>query len=261
MMTLRHACLPARQAKVLAEIISKHIKTAEPVSSKLLVTSRVFKVSSATLRNEMNGLEELGYLVQLHTSGGRIPTDRAYRFYVDNMVAQSDLDIADGAKKKIRFAIANGGNDPREINKTVAKTISDLSDHLIFTNIFESDDCFKVGLSSLMEFPEFREFDRMFQLTSFFDHFETLFDRIEKDLFGPACRQAGNESSLAPNVFIGRENPMGGIKDEAVITVKYNLPHRRLGSMTLVGPMRMDYEKNIGLVKYAADELNKIFSI
>ena len=253
MMTLRHACLPARQAKVLAEIISKHIKTAEPVSSKLLVTSRVFKVSSATLRNEMNGLEELGYLVQLHTSGGRVPTDKAYRFYVDNIVVQSDLDIADGAKKRIRSAIANGGNNPREINKTVAKTISDLSDQLIFTNIFESDDCFKIGLSCLMEFPEFREFDRMFQLTSFFDHFETLFDRIKKDFF--------EEQDLAPNVFIGRENPMGGIKNEAVITVKYNLPHRRLGSMTLVGPMRMDYEKNIGLIKYAADELNKIFSI
>jgi len=91
-----------RQAKVLAEIISKHIKTAEPVSSKLLAKSRVFKVSSATLRNEMNGLEELGYLVQLHTSGGRVPTDKAYRFYVDNIVVQSDLDIADGAKKRIR---------------------------------------------------------------------------------------------------------------------------------------------------------------
>ncbi len=242
-----------RQAKVLAEIISQHIKTAEPISSKLLVKSRIFKVSSATIRNEMNGLEELGYLVQLHTSGGRVPTDKAYRFYVDNVVAQSDFDVADGAKKKIRSAIENGGNDPREINKTVAKTISDLSDHLIFTNIFESDDCFKVGLSSLMEFPEFREFDRMFQLTSFFDHFETLFDRIEKDFFG--------EQDPAPNVFIGRENPMGGTKDEAVITVKYSLPHQHLGSMTLVGPLRMDYEKNIGLVKYAADELNKIFSI
>ena len=241
-----------RQAKVLAEIISKHIKTAEPVSSKLLAKSRVFKVSSATLRNEMNGLEELGYLVQLHTSGGRVPTDKAYRFYVDNLVAQSCFDIADGAKKRIRSAIANGGNDPKEINKTIAKTISDLSDHLIFSNIFESGDCFKVGLSSLMEFPEFREFDRMFQLTSFFDHFETLFDRMEKDFFG--------RQDFAPNVFIGHENPMGGMKDEAVITVKYSLPRQHLGSMTLVGPTRMDYEKNIGLVKYAADELNRIFS-
>lgn len=247
--------MPDRQAKVLAEIILKHIKTAEPISSKLIAKSKIFKISSATIRNEMNGLEELGYLVQLHTSGGRVPTEKAYRFYVDTVVTRSCCDISDSAKKRIRSAIASGGDNPKEINKTVAKTIAELSDQLIFTNILESDDCFKIGLSSLMEFPEFREFDRMFQLTSFFDHFETMFDRIEKEFFGDQDRYR------IPNVFIGRENPMEGIKDEAVITVKYSLPHQRLGSMTLVGPMRMDYEKNIGLVKYAADEMNKIFSI
>lgn len=237
---------------MLAEIISKHIKTAEPVSSKLLVKSRIFKISSATIRNEMSGLEGLGYLAQLHTSGGRVPTDKAYRFYVDNILADSDLDVSGDAKRKIHLAIDRGGNDPRELNKIIAQTLSGLSDHLIFANILKSDDCFKTGLSSLMEFPEFREFDRMFQLTSFFDHFETMFDRIEKEFFG--------ETDSEVNVFIGRENPMEGIKNEAVITAKYSLPHRQIGSLTLVGPMRMDYEKNIGLVKYAADELNKIFS-
>ncbi len=249
-MNLRQAGLTGRQAKVLAEIISKHIKTAEPISSKLLAKSRDFKISSATIRSEMSDLEDLGYLIQLHTSGGRVPTDKAYRFYVDNIVVQSCLDVADGAKKKIRSAIINGGNNPKEINKTVAKALSDLSEYLIYSNIFESDDCFKVGLSSLMGFPEFKEFDRMFQLTSFFDHFETLFDKIEKEFFG--------EQDTIPNVFIGRENSMRGIKDEAVITAKYSLPHRQVGSLTLVGPMRMDYEKNIGLVKYAADEMNKM---
>lgn len=252
MITLRRVCLPVRQAKVLAEIILKHIKTAEPVSSGLLAQSRIFKVSSATIRNEMNDLEELGYLVQLHTSGGRVPTDRAYRFYVDNILVDVDLDVSDNAKRKIRLAIERGGNDPREINKIIAKTLSGLSNNLIFANILKSDDCFKTGLSSLMEFPEFREFDRMFQLTSFFDRFETMFDRIEKEFFG--------EQDSEVNVFIGRENPMEGIKDEAVITAKYSLPRRHIGSLTLVGPMRMDYEKNIGLVKYAVGEMNKIFS-
>lgn len=241
---------------MLAEIISQHIKTAEPVSSKLLVKSRIFKISSATIRNEMSGLEGLGYLAQLHTSGGRVPTDKAYRFYVDNILADSDLDVSCAAKRKIHLAIERGGNDPRELNKIIAQTLSGLSDHLIFANILESDDCFKTGLSSLMEFPEFREFDRMFQLTSFFDHFETMFDRIEKEFFGSSI----NSGQASINVFIGRENPMEGIKDEAVITAKYSLPRRQVGSLTLVGPMRMDYEKNIGLVKYAADEMNKIFA-
>lgn len=242
-----------RQRTILVYLVEKYIRMALPIGSALLEKSHNFGVSAATIRNDFQELTEKRYLTQLHTSGGRVPTDKAYRFYVDNVVAQSNFDVADGAKKKIRFAIENGGNDPREINKTVARTVSELSDQLIFTNILESDDCFKIGLSSLMEFPEFREFDRMFQLTSFFDRFETLFDRIEKEFFG--------ETDSEVNVFIGRENPMEGIKDEAVITAKYSLPHRQIGSLTLVGPMRMDYEKNIGLVKYAADELNKIFSI
>lgn len=246
-----------RQRTILVFLVEKYICTALPIGSALLEKSHNFGVSAATIRNDFQELTEKRFLTQLHTSGGRVPTDKAYRFYVDNVVAQSDFDVADGAKKKIRSAIENGGNDPREINKTVAKTIANLSDHLIFTNIFESDDCFKVGLSSLMEFPEFREFDRMFQLTSFFDRFETMFDRIEKEFFGPSI----NSGQAPINVFIGRENPMEGIKDEAVITAKYSLPRRQIGSLTLVGPMRMDYEKNIGLVKYAADELNKIFSI
>lgn len=242
-----------RQRTILVFLVEKYIRTALPIGSAVLEKSHNFGVSAATIRNDFQELTEKRYLTQLHTSGGRVPTDKAYRFYVDNILADSDLDVSGDAKRKIHLAIERGGNDPRELNKIIAKTLSGLSDNLIFANILESDDCFKVGLSSLMEFPEFREFDRMFQLTSFFDRFETMFDRIEKEFFG--------ETDSEVNVFIGRENPMEGIKDETVIMAKYSLPRRHIGSLTLVGPMRMDYEKNIGLVKFAADELNKIFSI
>lgn len=246
-----------RQTTILVCLVKQYIRTAVPISSALLEKSHNFGVSAATIRNDFQELAEKRFITQLHTSGGRVPTERAYRFYVDNFLADSDLDVSGDAKRKIHLAIERGGNDPRELNKIIAKTLSGLSDHLIFANILESDDCFKTGLSSLMEFPEFREFDRMFQLTSFFDRFETMFDRIEKEFFGPSI----NSGQAPINVFIGRENPMEGIKDEAVITAKYSLPRRHIGSLTLVGPMRMDYEKNIGLVKYVADEMNKIFSI
>ncbi len=60
------------------------------------------------------------------------------------------------------------------------------------------------------------------------------------------------------SVFIGRENPIKNVRQESVIMARYNLPHKYTGSMTLVGPTRMDYKKNLGLVKYATEELNKI---
>ena len=64
------------------------------------------------------------------------------------------------------------GNDPREINKTVAQLLSELSDNLVIAGMPEQADFFKIGLSSLFEFPEFREFDKAFRLTNFFDEFE-----------------------------------------------------------------------------------------
>lgn len=232
---------------LLVSIIENFIKTAEPISSKSLEKSGFFDLSSATIRAEMSELEGLGYLAHLHTSGGRVPTDYAYRFYVDNTINQKSKIKNIKYKSVIRDAIWKAGDNPREINKVLAQTLSDLSDNLVITGIVEEDDFFKVGLSSLFEMPEFREFDRAFRLTSFFDEFEGLFDQITKDILQEDVR-----------VFIGRENPIKNIKDETVMFTKYNLPRNLTGSLTLVGPTRMDYAKNLGLIKCATRELNKI---
>jgi len=251
-----------RQGLLLASIIENFVKTAEPVSSKLLEKSGFFGLSSATIRAEMNDLEDSGFLAHIYTSSGRVPTDRAYRYYVDNVVPESGIwNLESGDTKfknknrgtndknqnRIKNAITGAGEDPREINKAVAQVLSELSENLVITGIEEGQDFFKVGLSSLFEMPEFREFDRAFRLTSFFDEFEDFFDKIEKEFFADDIK-----------VFIGRENPVPNIRDETVILAKYNLPNDLTGSLTLIGPTRMDYAKNIGLIKYATGELNKL---
>ena len=245
-----------RQGVLLASIIENFIKTAEPVSSKLLEKSGFFDLSSATIRAEMNELEGCGYLAHLFTSSGRVPTDRAYRYYVDNIVSEKRKTKNEKQEGVIRNAIMEAGDDPREINRVVAQTLSALSDNLVITGIMEEDDFFKVGLSSLFEMPEFREFDRAFRLTSFFDEFESFFDQIEKDFFDLPAEALAKKGDV--KVFIGRENPVRNIQDETVMFAKYNLPHDCIGSLTLIGPTRMDYAKNIGLIKYATGELNKL---
>ena len=75
--------LSDRARDVLHAIIREHISSGDPVGSQQLARTSGFEVSSATLRNVMADLEELGYLEKPHTSAGRVPTDRAYRFYVD----------------------------------------------------------------------------------------------------------------------------------------------------------------------------------
>ena len=83
--------LSERKKRILRSIIDAHIAMGEPIGSKYLVTSAEIPFSSATIRNEMAELEEMGYLVQPHTSAGRIPTQLGYRFYVDSLMESYKL--------------------------------------------------------------------------------------------------------------------------------------------------------------------------
>lgn len=231
-----------RQQKLLEQVIRQYVHTAEPVSSKSLEESGFLDVSSATIRSEMNELERLGLLEQPHTSAGRIPSDKAYRFFVDKVVKAEPMQINARDKKRIEETIQETRPEPREINKSIAQVLSELSDQLVITNIVEQDDFFKVGLKSLFELPEFREFDRMFRLTSFFEEFERDVRRFH-DI----------------QVFIGHESPFRNISDESVICAEYRLPNGFTGSVIMVGPTRMNYQRNMGLVKFTTDELNEIY--
>lgn len=223
------------------------MKNPEPVSSKALVKSGPFSLSSATLRNEMNALEKAGYLMHPHTSSGRIPTTKAYRLYVDNLMTDPGIYIPEATKKKIHKAITDASNDPEELNKVVANIVSVLSDNIVVTNVKDSNNFYKTGLANLFEMPEFREFNRVFNVANVFDHFDRFFEQVENEFFGM------NEEGVS--VFIGDENPFKNIREETVILAKYPLPDRKTGSMTIIGPMRMNYEKNIGLAKCVIEEL------
>ncbi len=255
-MAIMGVMITSRQEALLVSIINEYVGTAEPISSKFLEKMGFFDLSSATIRAEMNELEGLGYLAQLHTSGGRVPTDRAYRYYVDNLISSERQGMNARQKAEIKNAIYESHNNPRLINKNLAQVLSELTGNLVVTNVLEEDDFFKIGLSSLFELPDFREFGRMSRLTSFFDQFEEMFDQLEKDFFGNFREGFDNIQ-----IKIGRENPVRNIKDETVIFTRYNLPGNYTGSLTLVGPTRMDYGKNIGLIRYTTEELNKLAKI
>jgi len=231
-----------RQQKLLERIIREFVSTAQPVSSKALEESGFLGVSSATLRSEMQSLEQEGYLDQPHTSAGRVPSDKAYRYFVDKVVKKEPMEIGEREKRKIDETIQETPRQPREINKSLAQVLSELSESLVITNIVDEDEFYKVGLKSLFEFPEFREIERMFRLTSFFEEIE-------------------NEIRRFPDiqVFIGHESPFHNMAEETIICAEYKLPNGYTGSMVMVGPTRMNYKKNIGLVRYATDELNETY--
>ncbi len=87
--------LDERKTKILNAIIKNYLETGEPVGSRTISKYTDLNLSSATIRNEMSDLEELGYILQPHTSAGRIPSDKGYRFYVDHLMAEKDKEVAD----------------------------------------------------------------------------------------------------------------------------------------------------------------------
>ena len=87
--------LDERKKKILHAIIQNYMETGEPVGSRTISKYSDLKLSSATIRNEMSDLEEMGYIIQPHTSAGRIPSDKGYRLYVDNLMQEKNQEVAD----------------------------------------------------------------------------------------------------------------------------------------------------------------------
>lgn len=244
-----------RQNSLLDFIIREYVKSAKPIPSALVYKKSKLKVSPATIRNEMNYLEENGYLEQRHTSGGRVPTDKAYRYYVNQLLSHpNQLEVGKEDKQDIARALSKAGTDSRAINKAIARVLSEQSGYLVITGIAQEAEFFKQGLVSLFRHPEFQEVDSLFQLTSFFEGFDLMFQLIEREFM----RILGAPDGIPIQILIGHENPFRQIKGETIMCTKYLLPGDVIGSLTLIGPKRMDYEKNIALIKYTTDQLQKI---
>ena len=116
-----------RKKKILQIVVDEYIHSAVPVSSKVIAEKHLQGVSSATVRNELASLEELGYLTQFHTSGGRVPSPQAYRFYIEELMQRGNLSESD--LDYIESAFSERSGDVEHLIKSVSKVISDLTDY------------------------------------------------------------------------------------------------------------------------------------
>lgn len=115
-----------RKQKILKSLIDNYITTCEPISSSHIKEVCLPEVSSATIRSEMVALEEMGYLVQPHKSAGRIPSSKAYRYYVDNLIDKNDIE---NQIDKFKNYFDNNFKDVEQIIKNTAKVISDVTNY------------------------------------------------------------------------------------------------------------------------------------
>ena len=117
--------LDNRKKRILQAIVNEYIDTIEPVSSNSLISKYGLNCSSATVRNEMAELEKEGFIEKTHTSSGRVPSNKGYRFYVDKLLNDQDLNIDE--IKYINSKLKNKVDEMEELTKIATNTISEVT--------------------------------------------------------------------------------------------------------------------------------------
>lgn len=338
--------LDDRKTKILNAIIRNYLQTGEPVGSRTISKYTDLNLSSATIRNEMADLEELGYIVQPHTSAGRIPSDKGYRFYVDHLMEEKNREVNEmkqfviehtekvdhllqqAAKilasntnyatmvtapsyhgNKVKFiqlsyvdegqilaVIVTDGNLVKnkiipvsgpidnetmlklnivlnstlngltleEINLgTIAKLKEQAGIHsdiignildTLSTMMMQEEDIrvYTSGTTNFFKYPELSDTGKASELISTFEEKQQLASLVTENLL--------DENSTGIQVYIGNESPIQTMKDCSVVTAVYELGEGVRGTIGIVGPKRMDYEKVMDNLKVLKNSLDGILN-
>lgn len=337
--------LDERKLKILKAIISNYLETGEPVGSRTISKYTDLNLSSATIRNEMADLEELGLIMQPHTSAGRIPTDAGYRLYVDRMMVEKDTEMEEMKTQllervdkmesllkqvakvlayntnyatlvtapqyqnsKLKFIqlsqvdenqllaviVVDGnviknklmqverllGNDEllklnvllntflqgaslQDINlemiqtiKTQAGEFADVMEKIfqgIAEAIHEADEVeiYTSGTTNMLKYPELGNIEQTTKLLEALEDRQGLGELIDESI--------NSDNSNGIQVYIGEESPVSNMKDCSIVTATYELAEGAKGTIGIIGPKRMDYQKVVSTLKNLTGELDTIF--
>lgn len=232
------SAMTTRQQQILKAIIEQYAEVAGPVGSSLL--AKVFDVSSATIRSEMAELEKMGFIVQPHTSAGRIPTDKGYRFYV-NMIGDGERPSAVSRGERAITARVNHGGVPERTIRNAVDTLVELTSNLGLATI--GNQLYISGLSNLFGQPEFVSGAHVQQVARLLDNLE------------PWLREAAPNEPLS--VYIGTENPIGRSANATLIISRFRSPFSDSSYIGVLGPTRQQYRDVMGLVEHAGRTLEE----
>lgn len=231
-----------RRFMILKAIVESFIESAEPVGSKFLLEHYKMDVSSATIRNEMAVLEELGLLYQPFTSAGRVPTDLGFRLFVDELMdtIPAVKEVKDEAVKMIK----NQALEEKIYNgvSLLARTCDNVS----FATLPGKNKAYYLGLANILRKPEFTEAAHAYTVVKILEDTDN-FIHILSSL----------EIQDKVRVFIGRENIIPEIKSYSIIATKYKIPEYGEGIIGILGPMRMNYAFNIGALEYVKNSFTE----
>lgn len=238
-----------RQREILYAIIEEYAELATPVGSVTL--AKLFDCSSATIRSEMVKLEAMGYIMQPHTSAGRIPTDAGYRLYVNSLQEKIDHedDIRDDktTKKEDRTTKALATRIQAQTRadyaiRTAVDSLVNLTGNLGLATI--GDQIYISGFGNLFSQPEFLQAAQVQAVGALLDNIKPWLMEVQP-----------NE---AINVYIGTENPIGKASNVSLIISRFRSPYSDRSYIGILGPTRQSYKRVMSLVRHAGIMLEDV---
>lgn len=226
-----------RRKKVLQAIVNHFVQTAEPVGSQTILVSYSFQVSPATIRNDMMALEKEGYILQPHTSAGRIPTDKGYRLFVDEMADYAEartnaIQLIKTIKKDLAVSKV------RELLYDSVNLLSRATNLVSFATTPDNPRTFFLGMSNVLKQPEFSkdsvQASEVIEVLEQGDNFIQTLNNLEID--------------TSVRTFIGEENIIEQIQSCSILVSRYH-KNGFSGYIGILGPKRMNYPFNIVLLE------------
>ncbi len=234
-----------RKKEILLAAIELYLNHALPVSSETLRKIKKLDLSSATVRNVLSELEEVGFLTHPHTSAGRVPTDDGYRYYLNVLMKKKKLERAEVSFINKIFELK-----VRELDDLLEETSHILSDFTHYASLvcLQDDEDQRVvleGLRHLLEHPEFQDMEHVRRIIRALETREVFFDLIDRNF------------TEKTHVYIGKECQYAPMESCAVIVTRYGDPQKRKGKLAVIGPRRMAYDQVIPLLDYLAEAVTE----
>lgn len=240
---VRNIDYESRRRAVLTATINKYIKDAIPVASDEIAQD--FDLSSATIRNIFAELEEAGFIIHPYTSGGRIPTNRGYRYYVDFLLSQ--MELLDQDKKCIILEYKKEISQLEDVLEKTSGVISQITHYAGIVSFLEwQDRFFYKGISLILEQPEFHDLEKMRILIRMVEDKQRILEIINRDF------------DEKVKVYIGDELGYPEMESCSLIVSRYRVKNKPLGRLAVLGPKRMEYRHAIPTLQYISDVLTEV---
>ena len=233
----------SRRKSVLNSVINHYIKEASPVASDDIAEE--FDLSPATIRNIFSELDESGFLKHPYTSGGRVPTDKGYRYYVDFLIQQ--MELVDDEKQRILKDCRRKMQRLDDALENTSEVISEITHFAGIVSFLEwHDKIFYKGISRIIAQPEFRDIDKISLLVGLMEDQKRWLDIINRDFSGSV------------KVYIGSELGFPEMENCSLVVSSFKLKNQPSGRLAVLGPMRMEYNHIIPAMEYISAVLNQI---